>query len=312
VEWCDEQLRIDRTTAMMSGSKAFTIVELLIVIVIIAILAVITIIAFNGVQSRARISSLSSSLNQSKKKLELYKVDNASYPLTGNLASLGITSTSGTNYQYTSDGTTYCLTASTGGTSYNISETSNPSAGACSGQVDGAIITNLSTNPAMTSTTGWGNNNNTIFTTVKNVTITGHPLGLTKALRSNVINPSSNSGCLSLYDVDTLGNTATLRTLGAWVMSASAGYQARVGGSGAFTVLSPNTWTYVQSPSGFTGWGALYVQKVSGTADPADMCYATGAMSVTGNVNYSYADGNSSGWSWNGAANTSTSKGIIP
>ena len=58
----------------------FTIVELLIVIVVIAVLAVITIVAFNGIQERARVSSVTSSLNQATHKLELYVVDNVSYP----------------------------------------------------------------------------------------------------------------------------------------------------------------------------------------------------------------------------------------
>ncbi|MEO8691834.1 MAG: prepilin-type N-terminal cleavage/methylation domain-containing protein, partial [Candidatus Saccharimonas sp.] len=43
--------------------SAFTIVELLIVIVIIAILATITIVAYNGITSRAHDASTKSNLN---------------------------------------------------------------------------------------------------------------------------------------------------------------------------------------------------------------------------------------------------------
>lgn len=66
-----------RTAALIAnGRDGFTIVELLIVIVVIAILAAITIAAYNGIQERARISSVTSALKQASKKLQVYQVDN--------------------------------------------------------------------------------------------------------------------------------------------------------------------------------------------------------------------------------------------
>lgn len=64
----------------MQKQYGFTIVELLIVIVVIAILAAITVVAFNSVSKRAQFSSMKSDINAIKKELELYKVDNGSYP----------------------------------------------------------------------------------------------------------------------------------------------------------------------------------------------------------------------------------------
>ena len=58
----------------------FTIVELLIVIVVIAILAAITIVAYNGIQSRARLSSAQSTANTVAKKAEAWNALNNSYP----------------------------------------------------------------------------------------------------------------------------------------------------------------------------------------------------------------------------------------
>lgn len=52
--------------------KAFTIVELLIVIVVIAILAAISVVAYNGVQQRAKVSNLASVLKSAEKGFRLY------------------------------------------------------------------------------------------------------------------------------------------------------------------------------------------------------------------------------------------------
>jgi type II secretion system protein G len=68
----------------------FTIVELLIVIVVIGILAAITIVAYNGVQAKARDTVRSDGLRAIQDALELYKVDNGTYPVaTANPGSSG-------------------------------------------------------------------------------------------------------------------------------------------------------------------------------------------------------------------------------
>ena len=59
----------------MSNRHGFTIVELLIVIVIIAILAAITIVAFNGIQTRAKVSSFSQVITSTTKAFKLYAVE---------------------------------------------------------------------------------------------------------------------------------------------------------------------------------------------------------------------------------------------
>ena len=62
--------------------KGFTIVELLIVIVVIGILAAITVVAYNGIQSRTKITKSQSDLTSMQKLLSLYHADNGSYPTT--------------------------------------------------------------------------------------------------------------------------------------------------------------------------------------------------------------------------------------
>lgn len=61
-------------------TAAFTIVELLIVIVIIGILAAIAIVAYNGVQQRARTTAAKGDINSLGKSVELFKANSGEYP----------------------------------------------------------------------------------------------------------------------------------------------------------------------------------------------------------------------------------------
>ena len=71
-----------RNISISRGNKnpAFTIVELLIVVVVIAILASIVIVAYNGIANRSKESSLKSDLQNGVTQLELYRVDEGVYP----------------------------------------------------------------------------------------------------------------------------------------------------------------------------------------------------------------------------------------
>lgn len=60
--------------------KAFTIVELLIVIVVIGILAAISIVAYNGIQNRARDTAVKDSASQVRSKIETWSSIKGSYP----------------------------------------------------------------------------------------------------------------------------------------------------------------------------------------------------------------------------------------
>ena len=121
-------------------TAGFTIVELLIVIVIIGILAAITIVAYNGIQNRAFNSRVQSDIKNVQKLVENYNAINGSYPSTGSLntvrtdsnctggskqtdwvpsvtealpqsqANSGVSGGRGC-YMYSSDGTSYIVTA---------------------------------------------------------------------------------------------------------------------------------------------------------------------------------------------------------
>lgn len=65
--------------------QAFTIVELLIVIVIIAILAAVTVVAYAGIQNRAIATMLKSDLHNGATQLGVAKAENGSYPISGGI-----------------------------------------------------------------------------------------------------------------------------------------------------------------------------------------------------------------------------------
>jgi len=94
--------------ASSSRRRGFTIVELLVVVVIIGILAVLVVVAYSSIQKSAAASTLKSDLKNVASTLGVVEVDAGTYPLT----STGLKYSEGTVLEYTSDGSTYCVTAS--------------------------------------------------------------------------------------------------------------------------------------------------------------------------------------------------------
>lgn len=290
-------------------ARGFTIVELLIVVVVIAILATLAIVAYNGIQARARAAAVSTALNQANKKIRMYQVDNNAFPTL--LADAGISDGSVT-YQYTGSAGSFCVTGTQGDTSMYMSDTqSSPVSGGCPGHGQGGVaaITNLSVNPrAQAGGGGWSSNNGAILTCSTGNAVAGHPLGIVTATKCNPIVTTSSS-IMSLYNIDSLGNTATVRWVGVWVWASAAGYKAYTG-NGAPVNLPAATWTFIRAGSAAAGWSGAYVQTQSGAAAPmTDYAMATGVISVAGPGPYNYADGSSSNWVWNGTVNRSTSTG---
>ena len=83
------------SVGIKNKQSGFTIVELLIVIVVIGILAAIVIVAFNGVQNRAKDTSIQSDLKNIAGLLEQHRVVNDTLPtslLAASMKSLGTVS----------------------------------------------------------------------------------------------------------------------------------------------------------------------------------------------------------------------------
>ena len=111
--------------------KAFTIVELLVVIVVIGILAAITIVSFTGISQKATVASLQSDLSNTVKQLSLFYVQNSAYSQTNDCnqavsnINICIKSNSNSNLVYAPSSTTnyqnYRLTTSNNANSYSAS-----------------------------------------------------------------------------------------------------------------------------------------------------------------------------------------------
>lgn len=105
-----------------NNTRGFTIVELLIVIVVIAILAAITIVAYNGVQRQAAESVMKGDLRNATNAVESANSTQGTYPST--LADAGFTASSGNAFQYTVNGSTFCISVTRSGSNpFNYSST---------------------------------------------------------------------------------------------------------------------------------------------------------------------------------------------
>ena len=119
-----------------SSQRAFTIVELLIVIVVIAILAAISIVAYTGIQNRANTSALDSDLRNASNQLEIERATEGIETYATKSASGGdLKKSSGTTFQYslTNSGQGFCLTATRANIAKHIVNGGSPQDGVCSG-----------------------------------------------------------------------------------------------------------------------------------------------------------------------------------
>lgn len=137
-----DYLRVAMNYKAREYSRAFTIVELLVVIVVIGIMASIVLISYTGVQSKAIATSLVLDLNGASKQLKLYYIDHGTYPtnLDANNCPLGsapspdikycIKPSPDTVFNYKSNLTTipqtFALTATKSGISYIAANNTTP------------------------------------------------------------------------------------------------------------------------------------------------------------------------------------------
>jgi len=313
-----------------SKQPGFTIVELLIVVVVIAILASITIVSYSGIQKRAREATLSTNLGNASQQLKVDQslTGDGLYPATLSAANggKGIPAADNTIYQYTVNNTavppTFCITGSTSGIDFMVTESTSPIAGVCPGHTAGgvvkAIITNLAPNPNIElSASGWSGSR--IPTPVR---IVGDAKEGTAFLRSTV----DSIGSFPRVGTAMLPTTpGTVYTFSAWIRSSAsvrASY-AFYGGSASGTtvitsqIVSNNQWVRVTATSTAAPTGATTMKGYFGITDDSPVGTTfdiDGAMITTGTGTPAFADGTTSGWAWTNPGNPhdSTSFGPTP
>ena len=104
-------------------SKAFTIVELLVVIVVMGILAAITVVSYSGITKRAKEVSIQSDLSSNSNKLKNYYTLYDSYPITMDSNNCPLTPVADTNYCLDSSGDSSIVYSSIIPTTFRLSNT---------------------------------------------------------------------------------------------------------------------------------------------------------------------------------------------
>jgi len=294
----------------------FTIVELLVVIVVIGILAALTIVAYSGIQSRATVANLSSSLSQTHKKLLAHQIENGSFPMT--LTAANINNSANTTYQYSVNNSlspqTYCVTATSRNVSYRIdSTTTTIASGGCSGHAVNGVpfLTNYANNPALqTNTTNY---NGTSVTGSVRVAIADLP-GFSFAYQADTSISGSriNHGTSTGVGEIVIGQTYNARVWAKLTAGLSLTVQTTDSIGTVYSSRSYGTatggWQLLETnfvPTATT-WRLVVRQTSAGTGVIA----MTGVMVTDSAASYNYADGNSSGWTWSGTAGNSVSSGF--
>jgi len=296
--------------------NGFTIVELLIAIVVIGILAAISIVAYNGIQGRAVAAALTSDLDNASKKLKLYQVDNSGYPTSIDCSSspvansICLKSGNGTTYTTftpvnTTNPQTFCITATNGTTNYFINQDGTPTSGGCA-------ITNLARNPKGVGlasayyASGW-------FYALQSTTDTSNVSFGARSDWHRFVNSLTGQIERMRINLSDLQNGETYTTS---VLVANSGMAAV---TFTFDLCDMSTTSYTLQPGvsqriSLTTSRATYdvtysFIDVALTTVGGDGLLVTDAMIIKGSSQYSYADGNSPSWIWNGAVNASTSTG---
>lgn len=104
---------------MRVAKRAFTIVEIVVIVTVIAILAGVVMVGYGAITRNAAETALKHNLTSASDAIEGYKIVKKSFPDT--LADAGVYEPEGTEYNYDHDTVGYCLEGVSGDVTFHIS-----------------------------------------------------------------------------------------------------------------------------------------------------------------------------------------------
>jgi len=285
---------------------------------VIGILAAITIVAFNGVQKRAQQSSAQSTVAQANKKVLAYAAQNSDqYP--SSLEAAGITNSDGLQYSYNNDTSprTYGITAIVGTSSYYVSNTTTqPTAGGYMGHAQNGIATikNLHTNPRAVTASGFATQTpaGSTAAVVQGTGPNGDAMFTVVTAAAGQLRMQFKAGTLNVQPGETYQISYWFRSS---VAATSANIEVQFSSgwvkfpTSNITVGLSRYSALVTVPAGVTAINNL--QVLTDTSIPSGAKFEiTDIMMTAGSTLYTFADGASANWAWDGQANNSSSTGI--
>lgn len=320
-----------RKTTRATFSRGFTIVELLIVIVVIAILAAVILVAYNGITNRAKVSSVQSAATQAARRIAVFASTNVdNFPAT--LSDANISNSGGTTYQYSVSNSTspkyYCVTATYQEISYYMTNLStSPVIGSCPGHTsgNGATISNRAQNPTgKLGTNDWSANWDGGTGTVSSGPVIGalSPTNIDSMVTARWTTASTGSAGGLYLSVPVIPSQQYRMSLWYRYAASASGMRCDALVYDANNTLQldvpdvsvaavNNTWgtcaaIFTTPANAQTAIVRIWRAGIVSSGRTLDV---TGVMFVEGSGVYAFADGNTSGWSWGGEPNGSTSVG---
>jgi len=254
------------------AAQAFTIVELLVVIVVIGILAAITIVSYTGISGRATVAVMQSDLTNASKQIKIYQATYGSYPTTLNGSNcptnptpdntLCLKPSPNNTFTYTSNGTTFGLTETNSNSTvyYNVTDSTAVAAGALlvtltiSAGANGSVntVVNGSYSPGSTPTITATPSGGYIFSSWSGSTGCS---GTTTA--SYAITMNGNKTCMANFVVDIWANWYS--GIAATALAGKHVYKTDLGS----TNMYKTTLDAVAAPQGATGLDPNYPSNMS-------------------------------------------------
>ncbi|MFZ1250021.1 MAG: prepilin-type N-terminal cleavage/methylation domain-containing protein [Candidatus Microsaccharimonas sp.] len=321
------------------GSKGFTIVELIVVIAVIGILAVVGVVGYGAWRTKTAENVVKSDLTQVSTSMENARNFNDAYPIS--LPSTFQPSSNTTVTFASGDGSYYCVNASstiqpTVRFYFDSRQTNNPISGACGDAiitppvtppvVTPPTITNLAHSPQPSST------NYTTYYARSSTSALSHGIFNNSLSESSYRITRNNTSAVAMYIEranggmmtalagDVYGVKITLESNASATLNVQIGYggttsMTNLGGTTTqninLTANTPRALEYSFTvPSGFDGQ-PLFLRILWSAGNSGEYIQASKLMVYKDNSYgaIKFADGTSSGWTWSGTANGSTSSG---